>query len=93
MMRGEGFCAAHDRFARIAGAHEDWIVELNRRRKYNQIGVAGSGCAMLVMKTQTALLQSVRFHCADFVGASDDSVPKLEQERGDTAPSRSRPRR
>jgi hypothetical protein len=48
---GEGLCAAHDRFARIAGAHEDWIVELNRRRKYNQIGVAGSGRAMLLMKT------------------------------------------
>ena len=46
---GERFCAAHDRFAQIAGAHEDWIVDLNRRRKYYQIGVAGSGSAMLAM--------------------------------------------
>src|SRR4029450_8582270 len=48
---GEGLSAAHDRFARIAGADQDWIVVLNRGRKDNQISIAGSGRAMLPMKT------------------------------------------
>jgi hypothetical protein len=65
-------------------AHENWIVDLDRRRKDNKIGGAGVVRTMVLVKTQTEPLQSIRLHGAGFVGATN-LVPKLEQERGETA--------
>ena len=82
--RGKRFGAAHDRFSRIARAYQNWIVDLNRGGKHNQISFAGIFRAMLGKETQTQALQSIRLKRADFIRAAH-VVPKLEQKRGDAA--------
>src|SRR5260370_9645104 len=81
---GEGFGPTHGRFSRIMCAHENWIVDLDCRRKDNKIGGASVVRTMGLVKTQTEPLQSIRLHGAGFVAATN-LVPKLEQESGETA--------
>ena len=81
---GQGFGATHGRFSRIMCVHENWIVDLDGRRKDNKIGGAGVVRMMVLVKTQTEPLQSICLHGAGFVGATN-LVPKLEQKRGETA--------
>ena len=81
---GEGFSAAHDRFSRIARAHQNRIVDLDRGGKDNHIGVGRILRAMLLTKTQTQALQSIRLERAHFIRAAD-VVPKLEQKRRNAA--------
>src|SRR5207237_7151952 len=74
----------HGRFREITRAQKDRIVDRDRRGKDNEIGVAGVVRMMVLVKTQTEPLQSIRLHGAGFVGAAN-LVPKLEQKWRDTA--------
>src|SRR6059058_334292 len=74
----------HGRFREITRAQKDRIVDRDRRGKDNEIGVAGVVRMMVLVKTQTEPLQSIRLHGAGFVGAAN-LVPKLEQKCRDTA--------
>ena len=88
---GEGFRATHDRFARITRAHENRIVALDRGGKTTSSASLASLRAMLLVKTQTEPLQSIRLHGADFVGAAD-LVSELESKARRDRSCRFRPR-
>src|SRR5207237_9054775 len=81
--RSERFGATHRRFPRIARAEENRIVDLDRGRKNNELGVARVLGAMLLMKIQARALQSLRFERAQLIRAAD-LVSELEQKRGDS---------
>src|SRR5262245_22480504 len=81
---GQRFRPAHDRFSVVARANKNWIVALDCRRKNNEISGAGVLRSMLLTKTQTETLQSIRFQRANLVRAAD-RVAQLDQKRRDTA--------
>src|ERR1700730_9565914 len=81
--RGERFGATHGRFALIARTDQNWIVDLDRRGKNNQLSVFCMFGFMFSMKAQAESLQSIRLLRAQFVGAAN-FVAKFEQERSHT---------
>src|SRR5438552_19113790 len=81
---GEHLRPPHGRFPEITRAQKDRIIDRDRRGKDNEIGVASVARMMILVKTQTEPLQSIRLHGAGFVGAAN-LVPKLEQKCRDTA--------
>ena len=64
---GQRFRTAYDRFPVTARANENWVIALDCRGKNNEFSRVGVLRSMLLAKTQTESLQSIRFHGADLV--------------------------
>jgi hypothetical protein len=79
---GQRFGPAHSWFPTIKRADKNWVVIPNCRRKDDEICCAGILRPMLLGKTQTEPLQSIRFRCANLV-RSAHCVSELDQKRSD----------
>src|SRR5262245_15740149 len=80
---GQRFRATHDRFSQMTRASKNRVVAPDCRGKDNEISSVCVVGSMLLTKTQTEPLQSIRFHGGNLVRAAD-RVSQFDQKCGNT---------